>query len=158
MNIYYIYQHRRKDTQEVFYVGKGKGNRCFSKHNRNNHWNSITNKTEYVVEILFENLSEELACFTEIGVITKYKKEGISLCNYTMGGDGLSGFKHSNKSKEIMSRNKKGFKLSEEHKKKISESSKGKVISEEQRKKISDSLKGRKLSEEHKQKLRKSKI
>lgn len=139
MNIYYIYQHRRKDTGQIFYVGKGRGKRCFQKSNRNKHWHHITNKTEYAVEILFENLSEELACFTEIGIITKYKNDGIELCNYTIGGDGLSGHKHS-----------------EEHKKKISLSSKGKIITKEQREKISNSLKGRKLSLEHKLKIKES--
>jgi hypothetical protein len=156
MDIYYIYQHRRKDTGQIFYVGKGKGKRCFQKSNRNKHWHNITTKTEYEVEILFDNLSEDLACFTEIGVITKYKKDGIELCNYTIGGEGTSGFKHSDKSKKVMSRKKKGFKLSEEHKNKISLSSKGKVISKEQREKISNSLKGKKLSEEHKLKIKQS--
>ncbi len=156
MNIYYVYQHRRNDTGKVFYVGKGKSKRCLQKTNRNKHWNNITNLTDYTIEILHENLSEEVACLIEIGLITKYKNEGLILCNYTIGGDGLSGYVHTDEAKIVMSRKKKGFKLSEDHKRKISESSKNKVISAEQRIKISNSLKGRKLSEEHKQKIRQS--
>lgn len=150
MNIYYIYQHRRVDTNEVFYVGKGKGNRCYQKHNRNRHWNNITEKTDYAVEILFDNLSEDIAHLVEIGLITKYKTQGIHLCNYTIGGDGASGHKHSPKSKQLMSERKLGHKMSEQTKKILSEKFKGRKISEEQKRQISQTLKGRKLSEEHK--------
>ena len=65
MNIHYIYQHIRLDTNEIFYIGKGthrkqnyKYYRAFDKKRRNNIWNSIVNKTNYKVEILFTNLSE----------------------------------------------------------------------------------------------------
>jgi len=151
MFIYYIYQHRRNDTGEVFYVGKGKNRRCFQKTNRNKHWHHITEKTEYQVEILFENLSEDVAYLVEIGLITKYKSQGLQLCNYTIGGAGYS----SNKDiKRVSARRKSGYKLSEEHKHKISLGNKGKQISSEQREKISNTLKGKKLSEDHKQKIR----
>jgi hypothetical protein len=53
-----VYQHRRKDTNEIFYIGRGKTNkRAFSKANRNNHWHNIINKFGYIVEIIFENIS-----------------------------------------------------------------------------------------------------
>jgi hypothetical protein len=154
MSIYYIYQHRRNDTGEIFYVGKGKGKRGIQTNSRNKHWKNITAVTGYTVEILFENLEESVAFLVEIGLITKYKSEGKKLCNYTIGGDGRSGVKHNVQSKKIMSQKKTGIKLSDDHKRKISEASKGKVISQEQRKKISDSLKGRKLSDDHKRKIR----
>ena len=153
MNIYYIYQHRRKDTGEIFYVGKGKGKRGIQKTSRNKHWKNITSITDYTVEVLFENLEESVAFLVEIGLITKYKSEGKQLCNYTIGGDGCSGLRHNIQTKNIMSQRKSGTKLSEEHKRKIGEAGKGKIISQEQRKKISDSLKGRRLTEEHKRKI-----
>ena len=153
MNIYYVYQHRRDDTGEVFYVGKGKGNRCFSK-NRNKHWKNISNKTSYSIEIVYDNLPSEIACLVEIGLITKYKIQGLELCNYTIGGEGTIGYKHSFSSKEIMSKNKKGRKLSPEHKKKISESRKGFRMSDEQKQKLSNTLTGKKLSEYHKNRIK----
>lgn len=153
MNIYYIYQHRRDDTGEIFYVGKGKGKRCFSL-NRNHQWKDITNQTTYTIEILFENLSSELAFLTEIGLITKYKNEGLLLCNQTMGGNGPIGYKHTFSSKEIMSQKQTGRKFSPEHKKKMSESRKGFKMSEEQKEKIRKTLTGKKLSESHKNNIK----
>jgi hypothetical protein len=154
MSIYYIYQHRRTDTGEIFYVGKGKNQRGFQTANRNKHWKNITNKTTYSVEILYDNLQENVANLVEIGLITLYKSEGKNLCNVTIGGDGCSGLKHNAKSKKIMSEKKLGRKLTPEHKQKIGDSQKGKIITEEQKKKISQSLKGKKLSESHKQAIR----
>ena len=156
MNIYYIYQHRRNDTSEIFYVGKGKNNRCFEETNRNKHWSNITNKTKYSVEILYNNLTEDVANLVEIGLITKYKSQGINLCNVTIGGDGASGYKHTEETKTVMAKKKIWRKLTEEHKQKISQSSKGKTISEEQKLKISNSLKGRKLSKQHRQAISRS--
>lgn len=153
MNIYYVYQHRRDDTGEIFYVGKGKGKRCFS-NNRNKHWKNITNKTSYTIEIVHDNLPSEIACLVEIGLITKYKTQGLDLCNYTIGGEGTVGYKHSFSSKEIMSKNKKGRKLTQEHKDKISKSRKGFKMSDEQKKKLSDHYTGKKLSDSHKQKIK----
>jgi hypothetical protein len=154
MNIYYIYQHRRNDTGEIFYVGKGKQKRCFETTNRNPHWQNITNKTDYSIELLYENLTEDVANLVEIGLITKYKHEGVNLCNITIGGEGSSGHKHSIQSRKVMSEKKLGKKLTDEHKQKIGQSQIGKVITEEQKKKISQTLKGRKLSEEHKRAIR----
>lgn len=154
MSIYYVYQHRRADTGEIFYVGKGKNNRCFQTRNRNKHWKNIVNKTTYSVEILYDNLEEPVANLVEIGLIALYNSQGKVLCNVTLGGEGCSGFKHSIESKEVMAKKRLGIKLSDEHKRKIGESQKGKIISEEQRKKISESLKGKKLSEAHKRAIR----
>jgi hypothetical protein len=150
MNIYYIYQHRRIDTGEIFYVGKGKAKRCFETTNRNTHWQNIINKTDYSVELLYENLSEDVANLIEIGLITKYKHDGIKLCNMTIGGEGKSGHKHSIESKKVMSEKKIGRKLTEEHKQKIGQAHKGKTISDKQKKQISETLTGKKLSDAHK--------
>ena len=153
MNIYYVYQHRRDDTGEIFYVGKGKRNRCFSL-NRNQHWKNITNQTSYTIEILFDNLSSDIAFLVEMGLISKYNHEGLSLCNRTIGGNGPIGYKHSFSSKEIISQKLKGRKLSPEHKKKISESRKGFKMSEEQKLKLSNTLTGKKLSEYHRKRIK----
>lgn len=40
-----VYQHRRNDTKEIFYIGIGKDYRRMShKHGRNNYWNNIVSK------------------------------------------------------------------------------------------------------------------
>lgn len=115
MNTHYIYQHIRLDTNEVFYIGKGvqkKQNyqyyRAFDKKRRNNIWNSIINKTEFKVEILNTNLSEEECFKHEIELISKHGRifdNSGTLANYTDGGEGQLRF-HKNSKKQIDAANK----------------------------------------------------
>lgn len=115
MNIHYIYQHVRLDTNEVFYIGKGvqkkrnyKYYRAFDKKRRNNIWNNIIKKTKYRVEILFTNLSEKECFNIEIELINKYGKiydKSGTLANYTNGGEGQLRF-HKNSKKQIEAANK----------------------------------------------------
>lgn len=115
MNIHYLYQHVRLDTDEVFYIGKGvqkkpnyKYYRAFDKKRRNNIWNNIVKKTEYRVEILFINLSEKECFNIETELITKYGKiydKSGTLANYTNGGEGQLRF-HKNSKKQIEAANK----------------------------------------------------
>ena len=53
-----VYRHVRLDTNEVFYVGIG-GNekRAYVTGRRSKWWNKITDKTEYRVDILFDDMS-----------------------------------------------------------------------------------------------------
>jgi len=76
---YYIYQHIRLDTNEVFYIGKGtkksKGNiyhRAYTKNSRNNYWLNIVNKTSYKVEIIEEFDTEKECLLKETELIIKY--------------------------------------------------------------------------------------
>lgn len=115
MNVHYIYQHIRLDTNEVFYIGKGVQNkpyhkyyRAFDKKRRNNIWNNIVRKTEYKVEILFTNLSEKECFDIETELITKHGKiynNSGTLANYTDGGEGQLRF-HKNSKKQIEAANK----------------------------------------------------
>lgn len=41
---YYVYVHRRKDNNEIFYVGKGTGSRYKTVKGRNKKWNKIYNE------------------------------------------------------------------------------------------------------------------
>ena len=150
-DIYYVYQHVRMDTNSVFYVGKGKENRCNSTKNRNKHWRNITEKTEYSVEVVADGLNQELAFLCEIELIDKQKRLGCILANYTSGGEGVSGYKHTEQCKRRMSDKKvgkqpwnKGIAHSEESRRKMSESrrgvipwNKGIAHSEESRRKMS---------------------
>lgn len=94
-NIFYVYLHRRKTDNKVFYVGKGKGNRAYSSSNRNKYWCNTKNKHGLNVEIIFDNLSEKEAFQVEIDTIMELKYFDHPLTNMTEGGEGLSGFKWS---------------------------------------------------------------
>lgn len=87
-SIYYIYLHRRLDTNEVFYVGKGKNNRAYSKANRNKYWINIVDKVGYSIEILYKNLLESDAFKKEIEMI----KMLSPVANLTKGGEGGNTF------------------------------------------------------------------
>jgi hypothetical protein len=88
-----VYQHRRKDTNEVFYIGIGKTvDRAFVKNRRNPYWTNIANKHGYQVDILIDGCSWEEACEVERGMIKEYGRADLSLgalANMTNGGDGL---------------------------------------------------------------------
>lgn len=88
----YVYKHIRKDTNEVFYIGIGKHKkRAYTKSGRNNHWNNITNKTDFIVEIIEGGLSWETVCEREKYWISYYGRRDLNegtLVNMTDGGDG----------------------------------------------------------------------
>lgn len=89
---YYVYRHRRLDTNEIFYIGISKYKfRSKSKCNRNSYWKNITNKIKYEIEIIAENLDKETACELEIFLIKEYGRYDLGfglLVNMTDGGDG----------------------------------------------------------------------
>ena len=57
----YVYGHYKKDTGELFYIGKGSGKRAWRPDKRNRHWQYVVNKHGYVVKILEDNLTDEEA-------------------------------------------------------------------------------------------------
>lgn len=95
MNNFYVYIHRKKSNNEIFYVGKGRKKRAYGIHGRSSHWNNIVNKYGRIVEILKDNLTETEAFNLEMQTIKEYKNKNINLCNKTDGGEGMTGFKHS---------------------------------------------------------------
>jgi len=176
---YYIYFHINPVTKEVFYIGKGYGNRAYFKRRRNKFWNNIINKYgDPIIIIVKKNISEKYAFILEKTYIKLFGRRNLNegmLVNLTDGGEGLSGFKHSCESKKLISESKKentynlGKKHTEESKKKMSKSSIGKNLgntnalgykhSEEAKDKISEVHKGniymldKKHSEETKEKI-----
>lgn len=89
---FYVYTHR-KPNGEVFYVGKGSGDRYKSKKDRSQHWHRVVKKHGYTARIELENLTEKDALSKEIELISYYGME--NLCNHTKGGEGISGYKHT---------------------------------------------------------------
>ena len=114
MSNFYVYAHYTLDTNELFYIGKGTGNRAFikskGKKGRNDYWHKIVKKHDYKVEILIDNLEEPDAFIQEILAI----KEFLPKSNFSKGGEGISGYKHTKETKDKMSKAKKGTKQSKE--------------------------------------------
>lgn len=121
-----VYRHRRLDINEIFYIGIGKSkSRAYQIRSRNEFWKNITNKTDYSVEIIAENLNVEDAKELECFLIQEYGRKDLGLgqlVNLTDGGDGCINFSDITKNK-------------------ISQSLKGKFQSEETKLKRSISLK-----------------
>jgi hypothetical protein len=146
----YLYRHIRLDKNVPFYIGIGVDNnyyRANTKKSRNNHWNSIVEKTDYEVEILFEHDDYEFIKEKEIEFISLHGRIDLglgTLCNKTNGGDGCVGLVHSDEAKLKMSLPNRGKIISEEHRRKISEFHKGRIRSKECREKISLANKGEK--------------
>ncbi len=148
-----VYRHRRLDTNQVFYVGISNNyNRPYDYgKKRNVIWNSIVKKTDYVVEIVNDNISYEDALELEILLIKEYgrisEKNGL-LANLTDGGEGKLGCKHWNTgTKGIKKANKGSFK------KGFVPWNVGIPISDKQKQIISKIHKGKKISKEHSDKL-----
>lgn len=119
--MYYTYFHTRNDTAKVFYVGKGKikHKRAYDM-GRNPHWNAIVAKHGHTVHIAAHWETEEEAFEHEKFLILCFKDMGIALTNYTLGGDGVSGLKHSSKTRAQMSLCKLNHSVSFETRQKMS--------------------------------------
>jgi hypothetical protein len=155
MKDFYVYVHRRATTGEIFYVGKGRGNRAYQK-DRGRHWQAIAQKHGRTVEIVASGLQEWYALELETDLIALYGRSDLGLgplANYTDGGDGASGAVRSDEFKARNVTFHTGRKRSEETCKNISESLRGKTHSEESRLKMSKAQTGRKHSETTKQKI-----
>jgi hypothetical protein len=92
----YVYGHYKKDTNELFYIGKGSGKRAWSIKNRNSYWYKVVNKHDYYIKILYDNMTDEEAFFKERELIAEVGRE--NLVNMTDGGDGFT----SNDSKILL--------------------------------------------------------
>lgn len=86
--IFYTYVHFRADDGVLFYVGKGKDQRAFSKHSRSKHWQNIVNKHGFKVKIISSNLTEEWAFIEEMKLIEHCRYGKLPLVNKTNGGEG----------------------------------------------------------------------
>jgi hypothetical protein len=113
----YIYLHRRNDTGEVFYVGKGMNRRAWSKKRRNPHWHNVVNKSGFTAEIIVRRLTEEEAYWAEPLLIEAHGLENLT--NIQVGGFGFT----SEQSSAMREENWKD----PEYRKKISEARKGQM-------------------------------
>ena len=166
-----VYQHRRVSDGEIFYIGIGAKNRPYSKLGRNNHWLNYANKYDYVVDILFKDLTWEEACIKEKSLILDYGRRDLNegtLVNMTNGGEGTCNLTQESRDSissamsvrmKGRSSNMLGKTHTAETKLKMSEASKGKHKSEEHKKNMSKALRGKKRcghSEETRHKMSES--
>lgn len=135
----YVYEHRRLDTDEIFYIGIGiNKHRCSSKNRRNKYWHNIVNKYGYSFKIIYDNLEWEDAVEFEKFLICLYGRKDLNtgcLCNMTDGGEGTLNRKHTEEAKLKISKKNtgnpsplKGVAMSDETKRKLSLSKKGKSV------------------------------
>lgn len=143
-----VYQHRRLDTNEIFYVGICDDNyeeiRPYSHFNRNKFWHNVVNKAGYIVEITHKNICWEEACSIEKYLICFYGRKNLKtgiLVNLTDGGEGVINLIHTEETREKMSKAKSS-----------------RIISDETRQRMSLALKGKPKSEQHKENIRKARI
>lgn len=122
MTNYYVYAYLRKDGSP-YYIGKGKGRRMYSK----DHTVAPPIDKNKIV-VIENNLTEERALLLEIQLIKQYGRKNIGtgiLRNLTNGGEGSSGYKHTEKTKQHLSEKSKGKTHSIETKQNMSKCRKG---------------------------------
>lgn len=163
MNCFYVYAYCHPITEQPFYIGKGHEDRAMfhskyatSNYFKNKHFKHTILKIrrelnrEPLIKLLKDNMLEADALQLEIELIAKYGRKlfepnGI-LCNLTLGGDGVSGYRHTAEAKKKMSKNKV---MTPEIREKYRLASTGRVTSEATKAK----LRAYKHSEETKQRI-----
>lgn len=173
---FYVYVHNRLKNGEPFYVGKGRGKRCGAHQKRNPHWRNIVAKDGgFHISFIARNIDEQSAFIVEMETIDKYRSSGVNLANMTDGGEGISGFRHTDEARAKMSAKRKARITSAETRAKMSAALIGnkrrlgiphsaetkakyklRVVSDETRRKMSEIRTGRKgipMTDEHKKKL-----
>lgn len=90
---YYVYIWYIVDTNEVFYVGKGKGRRYKQISGRNKFFADMYGSHNCEVRKVYENLTEQEAFQKEREVVRWYRENtDYRLTNQTDGGEGSSGW------------------------------------------------------------------
>tara|TARA_R110000822_G_scaffold46568_3_gene123797 strand:- start:302 stop:892 length:591 start_codon:yes stop_codon:yes gene_type:complete len=113
----YVYRHIRLDKNEPFYIGIGSdmtNKRANERARRSELWKKIVAKSDYEIEILFDDITYEEAKLKEIEFIKLYGRIDLgngTLANLTNGGDGT--INPSQETRDKISKVNKGRKNSE---------------------------------------------
>ena len=154
MSEFYVYIHRRASDNLPFYVGKGKDQRAWWRHGRSNFWNNVKNKHGFIVEIVFENLSEEDAFQCEIDTIMEFKYFGYPLVNLTDGGEGPCGRKPTETTKLKMSISQQSSPKAIEARKQTTLKLTGRILTNTHKEKIALANRGKSKSLKHKESIK----
>lgn len=101
---FYVYEWYIKETNEVFYVGKGRKNRYKVTSGRNKFFQCMYKSHDCDVRKKYEGLTEDEAFKKEIELIRYYRNNtNYRLTNQTEGGEGSSGFIPTQDTKKKMS-------------------------------------------------------
>ena len=172
---FYTYVHRRADSGDVFYVGKGQGRRSASKQGRSDYWRRVVGKHGLIIEAVAFFIKEEDAFDHERLLIAEFRSLGVKLANLTDGGEGTSGRPHtpeaiakmvtastgkipSQQARERMSAAAKGKVMSDEHRKNLSIAGRARFSDPDEIKKASDAQKGKGPSHETAKKIQQTRI
>lgn len=136
----YVYLHRRKTDNSIFYVGCGTKKRTEGIVSRSKRWKEVVEEHGFIVEIVFESeiIEEAFEYETELIIYYGLESNGGILCNRNVTY-------------------KKNCDHSDEVKRKISDANKGRILSDEHKLKLSKVHTGRKHTEETKTKMRSKK-
>lgn len=156
LRTYYTYVDITKDDRP-FYVGKGNKSRLTAQE-RNDVWSNIVQKHGFKRRIVvFETLHEQWAFDKEVELIALFKtnmhRVGHWGANLTDGGEGSSGYKHTEHALKQMRAAKVGWKPSAELLKKASDANKGRKRSADAVKRSADAHRGQKRSLETRHRL-----
>ena len=137
-NIYYCYIWKREDGTP-YYIGKGKGGRYKRKRR------GVTAPPKDLSNIFFacEGVTESEAFEMEVALISLLGRKDLGtgiLRNQTVGGDGTSGYAHTEETRRKMCEKKRN--ISDETRRKLIESHKGNRHSEESKRKMSVARRG----------------
>ena len=156
--VFYVYEHWRPDLDLCFWVGKGKGDRAYRFH-RNFHYNNVVKKLARAglcveVRLVRGEMSEASALDLERARIAFWRSAGVALTNYTDGGEGVSGLKHSAATRAVIREKHKNQKIrhSPETRAKIGRAN-SVALAGRKNPVHGDKMRGRKLSPEHRAKI-----
>lgn len=110
--MYYVYLWFNIDTNEIFYVGLGTGDRRFHTKQRNDLFKKYYEENECAVRLYRSNLDIDEAVQLERDLIFNFKP----CCNISKGGDRTNG--------EKISESLKGRSFSDQHKENLSKAAK----------------------------------
>ena len=149
-NTYYVYAYLREDGTP-YYIGKGHGKRAWDWHR-----NIPVPKDKERIVMLETNLTELGAFAIERRMIRWYGRKDIGsgiLRNMSDGGEGVTGYTHTAKTRAKLSKISKGKVNSAETRAKMSAAQKGRVLSKETRAKISEANRTRVVTDETRAKM-----
>lgn len=139
-NNFYVYLHTFKNARK--YVGKGKNDRSIDFRNRSKFWKRNFNKygepeVTIVSGLLTEDEAIELEMFCiEEHIVSGYRL-GDTLINFTTGGEGISGYSHTERAKKIIGERSKELWKDPEYRSNLKEKFKEVSNTEERKRKRS---------------------